>query len=629
MTGIPLVRFKAKVLLVVWGESYIDRFAALSLPCLLAPGNLPALASGCELEFLVLTTTRGAEYFQTHPELRRLHDCCPVRFIRIDDLVSEGVYGVTLTLAFTRGIADSGDEMTSTHFVFLNADFMLADGSLNSLLGHIRAGHGCVLAPSFRAIAEDVEPLFRALANSGGGVVAMPPREMVRISLDHLHSTTVAKTVNQSLLQTMHPNQFYWRVDADTMIGRFFLIFMLCIKPERTFGKANSFCDYGFVPEMCPSGRITVLSDSDDFFMLEAQGRFQESSHLCLGPQSPDGVIASLGEWTTKEHRFIADHDLVFHAKNLPSNIEQYKAAAARHIEGIKRALPPALGHENHAYWVNGLATWRAQRHRAGETSIPPEAAGHAPVMPTVVSAESHAPLSIPHSRTWRSIVRSWLVGKRPKLRVWHHEWADYRMLREELAALDAAGNDLLVAYARETPIASYFSRSRPQTSFATYKELEASRDSALERPVFSSIVCVITPRDLRWPGGRIFPTVLPFLRSGGQFFLVFHNLGEDTFPRDMRSELVRLAAQVPRDLLEHSASQYCGGSTKQLLRGALGLISVVFSRHGLAAILLASPILALLLIVSIFNNIQLSFLRDKSRYLDGCTSFVLHFQKR
>jgi len=48
----------------------------------------------------------------------------------IDDLIAPAVYGVTLTLAYMRGVADSGDRMVDTHFVFLNSDFVLADGSL-------------------------------------------------------------------------------------------------------------------------------------------------------------------------------------------------------------------------------------------------------------------------------------------------------------------------------------------------------------------------------------------------------------------------------------------------------------------------------------------------------------------
>lgn len=622
------LRPKAKLLLVVWGERYIDRFSELALPCLLAPGNLPALASGCELEFIVLTSEVGADYFRRHRSLQRLPGICPLRFIAIDDLISEGVYGVTLTLAFTRGIADCGDAMLETHFIFLNSDFMLADGSLATLLNRIRAGHRCILAPSFRAIAEEVEPMFRELALSGGGVIAMPPRQMVGIALKHLHATTVAKTVNQTLLQTMHPNQFYWRVDPDTMLGRFFLIFMLCIQPERRFTAATSFCDYGFVPEMCPSGRFSVIADSDDFFMLEAQGRLQESSHLCLGPQSRQSVISNLREWTTREHRLVADHDLVFHSSDLPPGMEKWKESAGRFVDSVKADLPPPPSHSLHPYWIAGVATWKERQAQRGSQSVPKEIAGHTGTSgslpgPIGGTASADTPIS---AGGWRGAIHRLLVGKRPYLRIWHHEWADYHMLRGAIGEFFSGVDKVLAIGARETPVSAFFSSHEGKMTFMEYSELASARVS--ESVKFGAVICVVTPRELRWPGPRLLESLLPMLRQGGRLCVVLHNAGDDFFRRDIRKELVRFAAQVPRDGLAHVASRYCGGSAKQILRASLGLAAIVFARHGVLATALATPVLTLLLVVSLLNNLYLSFLRDQSRYLDGCTSLVLNFER-
>jgi hypothetical protein len=74
---------------------------------------------------------------------------------------------------------------------------------------------------------------------------------------------------------------------------------MLCLKPERIIERIDSYCDYGFIPEMCPSGNTAVMADSDEFFMLELQQREQEMGLLHLGRASDVEIAHSLDEWTT------------------------------------------------------------------------------------------------------------------------------------------------------------------------------------------------------------------------------------------------------------------------------------------------------------------------------------------
>ena len=45
-----------KVVLPVWGYSYVRQFLECGLPTLLSPGNIPALAAALPTEFLLLTS---------------------------------------------------------------------------------------------------------------------------------------------------------------------------------------------------------------------------------------------------------------------------------------------------------------------------------------------------------------------------------------------------------------------------------------------------------------------------------------------------------------------------------------------------------------------------------------------
>ena len=97
-------------------------------------------------------------------------------------------------------------------------------------------------------------------------------------ALNHLHPATLANTVNIPFNHNSHTNRLFWRVDGNTMIGRFYLMHMLCVRPEITDFMIGSSCDYSFIPEMCPSGNVEAITDSDEYLVVELQPRRHEAS---------------------------------------------------------------------------------------------------------------------------------------------------------------------------------------------------------------------------------------------------------------------------------------------------------------------------------------------------------------
>src|SRR5579872_233643 len=351
-------RLRVRFLTVIWGARYVQEFARVSVPSYLTPGNLPFVASETDLEILILTSTDSRSTFDEEPAFARLRELCPVRYILIDDLITTGVYGVTLTLAYARGIRDSGERQTDTHFIFMNSDFILSEGSLKTLIGKFREGDRCIMAPSLRATSEAVLPKLVDLV-AEDGTLSMQPRDMVRLAFDNLHPTVVAKTVTQEFITCRTYNQIYWQVDDSTLLARYHLIFMLGIRPEVPMEPVNSYCDYGFVPELVPSGQFSILNDSDTFFMLELQPAQQEANLLVCGKWDQARVAASLSIWTTREHRRFADIDVIFHSSDLPSTLDAARAQFAAFTSELHRNMrQPPVDHVGHYYWVSGVQAW-------------------------------------------------------------------------------------------------------------------------------------------------------------------------------------------------------------------------------------------------------------------------------
>jgi hypothetical protein len=417
---------KVKFLTVVWGEAYIRRFCALSLPSFVSPGNLPALARDTSLEVVIMTRRNDRKRFEGRRVFERLKAICDVRFVDIDDLITTAVYGVTLTLAYARPIIACGEEMLDTHFVFMNADFVIADGSLRALAKHIHDGRAIVLGPSYRAIADEVEPVLERMIDRETGILEVAPRKMVELSLPFPHRTTTAKLFNQDVFCSTHPNQLFWRVDEHTLLGRYFLVFMLCLKPERVMSAVNCYCDYSFIPELCPSGDEIAMADSDDFFMLELQGRAQETFMLRPGQMTEKAIAASLQEWSTAAHRRAADFDIVFHSRDIPPGIVQVKAVAQRTIDGIRSRLGRPKSHVNHRYWVLGVEAWKRYRKGLGRSQAVPELAPY--------SLGLVPRLLLVRHKLVRTLGKLLAIGSEMESRL-NPRWAALRMFRSALGA--------------------------------------------------------------------------------------------------------------------------------------------------------------------------------------------------
>jgi 2-polyprenyl-3-methyl-5-hydroxy-6-metoxy-1,4-benzoquinol methylase len=410
-----------KILEPVWGYEYTQQFINFSLPTLLAPGNLPALASTLPTEFIFLTGRRDEPMIRESAGYRQLSAICPVSFSLIDDIITDGNHSTTVTLAFSGAIRRTGRTMLDTCFFFLVSDYIIADGSLASVIKPMLAGASAVQAGNFQITAEEAIPWLERRREQGENALVLSPRELMHQALRCIHPSTIANTVNLPISHNSHSNRLFWRVDADTLIGRFYLMHMLCIRPETCDFVIGASCDYSFIPEMCPSGNFEVMTDSDQYLVVEAQPRHHEANFLRLGPARPKQIAASLSEWTTALHRDNARHTLIFHGADLPPSLSSAIGEADAFVAEITRSLKPKpMPYRGHPYWRGAMAAHH------GEIGRRPK--------------EEDWQLMLGRRATWTTRLtrrlRNFVLGRAPCVRRWHPRWRDFLGPRSALDRL-------------------------------------------------------------------------------------------------------------------------------------------------------------------------------------------------
>src|SRR5262249_5376261 len=153
----------------------------------------------------------------------------------------------------------------------------------------------------------------------------------------------------------------FWRVDGDTLIGRFYLMHMICVRPELTNFVIGASCDYSFVPEMCPSGAVEIITDSDDYLVVEMQPFRHEAGFIRLGPARARGRVASISEWTTAPQRANARHTLIFRTGDIPPSCAAVITEADSFVAEVARLLKPRpKPFRGHPYWRAAMAAYHA-----------------------------------------------------------------------------------------------------------------------------------------------------------------------------------------------------------------------------------------------------------------------------
>lgn len=381
-----------KILVAAWGDSYIRRFADLGLASMAAPRNLPAVEARWDVEFVFLTAAADVDaisdlsLWRALPDVRR-------RFVPIDDLIVPGIFTVTLTLAYMRGVRTFADTMTGTHFLFWNADFVLSDGAYSHIADLMDEGRAVILSGSIRGVDEEVRPrLMRQVDPSGR--LALSGAALTRLALDHPHPLQDAKTVNRAGVWAEHPNHMFWTAGPDAIVARYWQIFMLCLKPTRRIEAIDGYCDYSFTPALCPGEPLHVIGDSDDVCLLELQGRDQAHEPVHRGPGRNGRWTQSIREWCTPEHLEVARRPILFHAAAPTPEVDAVIRTSAKVVEDFATQVGDRPTYQGHYYWIAGVTAWDQRRPPSAGGVAPPELDDRLPV-----AALSHPSFTQPFQR--------------------------------------------------------------------------------------------------------------------------------------------------------------------------------------------------------------------------------------
>jgi len=500
-----------QILLPVWGAGYLRQCLEILLPSLLAAGNLPAVASAIPVVFILSTRERDISAIRCHPAWLALAAICEARLEALDMLLSEAS-AVVLTLVYARAIRAAGYPARDTGFLLLVADYVFADGSLRGVLRRLQGGASAVLAGNFQISAEAV--CQQLAAPAPGAALTISPRALVRLGLEALHPASRA-CMPGGASHDGQANRVFWPAGSDALVGRFYLLHPIAIRPATLDVCIAAPCDYSFVPEFCPVGRVETINDSDEYMVAEMQPAGTGACAWRAGPLAPAALAQSLAPWVTPQHRENADHALCYHATSLDAIIADYAVAitaSAQFVLETQQCLGAVTHpHRHHPVWQGLL-----EHHQASAIEQPDDA-----ILGVILGAGA-IPAVLGQKRRL-------LLGRMPRPRPWHPHWADWRVLRQCLAAR-AAGRCVVIVSGESWRVRAQLMRvARRHGAFsAAHMEPEdfCARAAADAASRFDFVLAVIRPSAPDKVAG-ICEAAAGLLAENGVFVLALSDLSD------------------------------------------------------------------------------------------------------
>jgi hypothetical protein len=614
----------ARLIIPLWGRVYADKLTSMTLPALLAPGNLPSLCAMFEVEVVIVTETGLFDLIQNSRAFQRIATLCSTKLMPIDDLMSSlpGDYGVVLSKALYRGFLDLDDKVTDTFLLFLNADFIIADGSYRRLGELMLAGHRVIHAPSFRVILEEVWPKLEARTDRRNSVLAISPREMVKLALNYKHLTVKARTVNQRFYHQWCMDQFYWYVDEDTLIGYQWPVALVAVKPERVVTEPTLVWDFAYIPDAAPTLERFFIKDSDDFFMLEPQSRVTGEELIRPGWIAVDDIVKYLNNWTTKDQRHCGAQLLVFHADELPERLNEVIDESRRYMSEVtKRLSPQPQPHTNHRM----LGPWFAaavKRINERQQAVSSESADQFP--PDIAPQAAARPLSarrwtIGKLSAWARAIHFRMFGSLPLLRPTHPLWLDTEYVAARVSAWRKGGRDRVLWLGSKD---SFFRSWLTEYSDATWLLLKQPDHPSIEDTPYDACLCELSPTEIsNLPA--LYAKIRPLVSDGADILFYVYKRG----PMPLQANPFKAYEEL-FPAIDVSTIRFHGSTLTCLIGNLFIVCSRSFPHIPAARAAVVGITLVLLAPFAWLANRQADR-RDATIFTPTWTSTVLHFVVR
>jgi hypothetical protein len=296
---------------VIWGEDYVRAFLEVSALALLAPGNLPALASRYPVRYHIQTDPEGERLLAASPVIRRIADIVPLDIeasirpeaetaLPNEETIDKfPVWSMALNRTLDKAIPDR------SWVILWGPDSLFADNSLAHVAELVEKGAKAVCVGG--SLIVDRAAMLAAIApyrtEGEASPLSIPPRVLARLAFDHRHPGFRCHDYDSDGF-THWPCFINFPIPGEGMLVRNFhtspIAFQM-VRPLHILPKDT--VDLLFLSLLLKGGEpVAYVNNTDDICVANMAGP-NEGRKIIPGRPRPDILGKFVKHWTTPLHR--------------------------------------------------------------------------------------------------------------------------------------------------------------------------------------------------------------------------------------------------------------------------------------------------------------------------------------
>ncbi|MGA7805246.1 tetratricopeptide repeat protein [Bradyrhizobium sp.] len=219
---------KIRLTTVTWGRDFVDLFLRLTIPSLLAEGNIPAIADAHQVGYTIYTTADDAQILERHrvfQNLRRQIDVTVSVFSPSEiDPHNHGSHGILWRRAIE--LARRNEEV----LFFIIPDLLYGQGSLMNWATRMRDGAKAVFTLGPQVVLETILPEIER--RFGSEIISIGRQELLDLLYRHFHPLHAAMR-RDSPRRPPHPEYDLRIVPGQGAIVRDIVSNPFCLDPSH------------------------------------------------------------------------------------------------------------------------------------------------------------------------------------------------------------------------------------------------------------------------------------------------------------------------------------------------------------------------------------------------------------
>jgi uncharacterized surface protein with fasciclin (FAS1) repeats len=314
----------------VWGDWHIDALVNVTIPTLLAPGNLPHMARHHAMGYVISTRPSDKPRIEAAVSVQRLKQVIPVEIQpTLPDIGSnENVFNIHHVI--WRSIED---QVKGAGALMWNMppDVAFGDGAGITLTKLLAAGKRSIMWWYSRT-ADTLIPVLKQQHLRADGTMTVPPRQLVELSFQHMHPLSNAYFVDSPCFASFHPEMLQWRVGENAMLVRLLASGNWLYEPGHFKLTHQNLLDGELNFD-----EIAVIGDSDDLFAASL-APVKHNAEWHEKPATLDrNVIAWWWQaWHSPSNDFIAGHAYRMHTDHVPEEVwRPYERRSERLVRNV------------------------------------------------------------------------------------------------------------------------------------------------------------------------------------------------------------------------------------------------------------------------------------------------------